>query len=307
MKRLLFILIFSLLLSGCTNGTQPSTDEGKVTIYTTVYPLQFLAGQIGGEHVSVQTIYPPGTDEHTFDPSQKDMMNIADSDLFFYIGYGLEGFAPKAKETLKNEPVTFVAIGEMIEVDDEGEKLNTQHEDHHHDDIDPHLWLDPLYTQQLGEQILQQLIAIQPGLEKEFEENYKKVAQELIDVHEEFAEMVNNAKRKQFIVAHAAYGYWEKRYGLEQVAISGISSTEEPSQKKIQEIIDLIREKEITYILVEQNINSKLAQVIQQETDTELLTIHNLAVLTEKDIENQETYFTLMRKNISTLKKALND
>nr|WP_307479900.1 zinc ABC transporter substrate-binding protein [Cytobacillus purgationiresistens] len=35
------------------------------------------------------------------------------------------------------------------------------------------------------------------------------------------------------IVPHAAFGYWEERYGVKQIAISGLSSEEEPSQKEL--------------------------------------------------------------------------
>ena len=106
-KFILFLSILvplSLLLAGCTsNNNQVQKKKGQLTIYTTVFPLQYFTEQIGGKYVNVKTIYPPGADEHTFEPSQKDMMNLADSDLFFYIGLGLEGFVEKAKSTLKNE------------------------------------------------------------------------------------------------------------------------------------------------------------------------------------------------------------
>ena len=62
----------------------------------------------------MKSIYPPGADEHTFDPTQKDMIALADSDLFFYIGLGLEGFVENAEKTLKNEHVKMVATAEAI-------------------------------------------------------------------------------------------------------------------------------------------------------------------------------------------------
>ena len=86
----------------------------NLSVYTTVYPLQYFAERIGGEHVNVKSIYPPGADEHTFDPTQKDMIALADSDLFFYVGLGLEGFVENAEKTLKNEHVKMVATAEAI-------------------------------------------------------------------------------------------------------------------------------------------------------------------------------------------------
>ncbi|MCJ7842692.1 zinc ABC transporter substrate-binding protein [Lederbergia sp. NSJ-179] len=318
------ILLISILVLAACGNEQQQNKESKLTIYTTVYPLQYFTERIGAEQVSVKSVYPPGSDEHTFEPSQKDMMKLADADLFFYIGYGLEGFAQKAEKTLKNEQVKFTAIGEKIDVEsqshqnenhEEHEHDGHEHEEHehgeedghHHGDVNPHLWIDPIYAKELAEQILQQLVEAKPEYKSEFEKNYKDLTTKFDQLDQDFSEMTQAAKRKQFVVAHAAYSYWESRYGLEQMAISGISSTEEPSQKKLQSIVDAINEKNVPFIFVEQNINSHLAEVIQKETGTQILHIHNLAVLTENDMQNHEDYVSLMEKNLTALKKALND
>jgi Zn-binding lipoprotein adcA len=47
--------------------------------------------------------------------------------------------------------------------------------------------------------------------------------------------------------------------------------------------------------------------VIKRETDTQPLSFHNLAVLTKKEKDNQSiTYQSLMKKDIESLDKALN-
>ena len=42
------------------------------------------------------------------------MMSLADADLFFYIGIGLEGFVENAEKTMKNENVKMIATTEAI-------------------------------------------------------------------------------------------------------------------------------------------------------------------------------------------------
>lgn len=321
MKKILFPLFTLLLLiAGCGNAqTQEKTeDKAKIDIYTTVYPLQFFTEQIGGEYVNVKSIYPPGADEHTYEPSQKDMMSLADADLFFYIGLGLESFAEKAQSILKNEHVDMIAVGESLDLqpnhqseedehdadhdeDDEGE-----HDGHNHGDIDPHVWIDPIHAKQLAKQILDALISEFPEQQETFEANYAQLEVQFNELNLQFKDAAENAKRNKIIVAHAAYGYWEQRYGIEQIAISGISSVEEPSQKKLKTIIDVVVEQNIPYILFEQNINSRLADVVRKEAGAEMLKVHNLGVLTDKDIQNKENYFTLMKRNAEVLAEALN-
>ncbi|WP_062354783.1 metal ABC transporter solute-binding protein, Zn/Mn family [Bacillus kwashiorkori] len=330
-----FLIIFAItiLLASCNiKETSNKKDSVILTIYTTVYPLQTFSEKIGGKYVHVQSIYPPGVDEHTYEPSQKDIIDIANSDLFFYIGYNLEGFVNKTKSIMEKEGVKVIATGELIHLDNEqeghdhddeqeghdhgdendghdqdGEHDENEHDGHNHGSIDPHLWIDPLYAKQLAKVIFENISAKMPEQKEYFQKNYDELAENLQALHEKYVELSNNKKRSQFIVSHAAYGYWEKRYHLDQLSVSGISTSQEPSQKQLKEIIDTVKEAKLNYILVEQNINNRLVDVIRKEAGISSLPIHNLSVLTEKDIQAGEDYFSLMEKNLETLQKALND
>jgi zinc transport system substrate-binding protein len=311
MKRFIimlsFLLPFSLFLAGCTNGDhQPAKNANKLTIYTTVFPLQYFTEQIGGKYVDVKTIYPPGADEHTFEPSQKDMMNLADSDLFIYIGLGLEGFVEKAKQTLKNENVKLIPVANKLKLPKETNSVEEDEDGHHHD-INPHVWLDPIYSKEMAAMIKNELVKKMPKNKDVFNQNYTKLAKELDELNQEYQKTIGDAKTKKIIVTHAAFGYWETRYGLKQISLSGLSTTNEPSQKQLEKIVSLAEQDGIHYILFEQNFNSKLGKIVQEEIGAKALSIHNLAVLTPDDIKKKETYFTLMNKNLNTIKTALNE
>ncbi|RDU36115.1 adhesin [Neobacillus piezotolerans] len=313
----LFILISGTVLSACGGnaGREPAKKD-KLVVYTTVYPLQYFTERIGGKHVEVHSIYPPGADEHSFEPSQKDMISIAESDLFFYIGLGLEGFVEKAKASLKNEDVRMVAAAKNIGIEDshgaEEESGEHGHDEeggdhgHGHAGIDPHVWLDPVYAKSLAAEIEKELAKEQPENKAEFEKNYHELVSSLDELDQKFKDASANAKHKEIIVSHAAFGYWESRYGIKQISIAGMSTASEPTQKDMERIISTIKQAGIKYILVEQNISSKLAKTVMAETGAEIAPVHNLATLTEKNIKDKETYFTLMEKNLETLNKAMN-
>ena len=118
---ILLALITTLLIGACgkkeEDNSAETKNDGKLTVYTTVYPLQYFTERIGGNFVAAHSIYPAGADEHSFDPTQKDMIALSDADLFFYIGLGLEGFVDSAKKTLKNEHVEMVATADSIPKD----------------------------------------------------------------------------------------------------------------------------------------------------------------------------------------------
>ncbi len=120
-----------------------------------------------------------------------------------------------------------------------------------------------------------------------------------------FQQLIKGAKRKEILVAHAAYGYWEKRYGLKQISVTGLSPTNEPSQKQLASIIQIAKDHDIHYIFFEQNVTSKIAEVVKNEIGADVLILHNLEARTNDDIANNKDYFAIMNDNISALKKAL--
>ena len=307
-------LVIVLLLSACGNSKEKNTADSKkdtLDIYTTVYPLQYFTEAIGGEYVNVDTVYPPGTDEHSFDPSQKDIVKMAESDLFFYIGYNLEGFVTKAEPILSKEGVTTVAVGETVHLDAPEHAHEDEHEHAHEEDghdhggVNPHLWLDPIYSIEMAKSIRDELTKQMPEKKEYFNSHFNELAKKLNALDEKLATTIEAGRTKKIIVSHSAYGYWEERYGLEQIGVTGLTSSNEPSQKELAKIVTMADEEDLNYVIFEQNISSKLTEIIQKEMGAKSLTLHNLSVLTDNDIKAGEDYFSLMEKNIKTLQTAL--
>lgn len=337
----LFILIilfgiFNFILMGCTKSTSQPKNNSDLTIYTSIYPLQFAVEQIGGETVKVNSIYPSGVDAHTYEPASKDVTDIAKSDAFIYMGAGLEGFAESIADALTREDVILVEIGKheslfaaanthknrpshdksSLSHDDEHslahEKINHSHDDEHdhshdghdHGDHDPHIWLDPLRMMEMSEIIKNRLVKLNPEQQALYNQNFKQLKKQLIKLDRDFQQVLHAKENKHILVSHAAYGYWEERYGLEQIAISGISSSNEPSQKDLVHIIEQAKQYKLDYLIFEQNSSNRIAEIIQKHMDAKAVTIHNLSTRTEKDIRNNEDYLSLMKQNLLILDKV---
>ena len=108
-----FILVLSIFLASCNTQQKTSTSNENETeipnkkkvrplkIYTTLYPLEDFANKIGGEYVEVESIMPSGADAHTFEPTTKQMIKIAEANAFIYNGLGMEPFAEKMAEATR--------------------------------------------------------------------------------------------------------------------------------------------------------------------------------------------------------------
>src|SRR5690625_6389231 len=87
----------SLFLFGCSN--EAPKKETALTIYTSIYPVQYATEQITGDLATVESLYPPGVDAHTYEPTTRQLTHIARSDLFIYVGAGMESFARSEEHT----------------------------------------------------------------------------------------------------------------------------------------------------------------------------------------------------------------
>ncbi|WP_174731402.1 metal ABC transporter solute-binding protein, Zn/Mn family [Mesobacillus harenae] len=342
------ILILSLFLAGCNgldkNAGRHEDDSTKLTVYTTIFPLEDFAKKIGGDFVKVESIYPPNVDAHSFEPSTKDMVKLANADLFIYTGAGIEGFADKAVKSLKKQEVKIVKAAEEIELlktklshedahGHEEEKAHSEEENGHEEeqdhgkeearseddpeheeveahghgtgDKDPHIWLDPILAIKLANNIKNSLIERLPEQERVFEENFNNLRNRLEELDEEFSVAIEASSSKYLLVSHAAYGYWEERYGIVQIPIAGLSPSHEPTQRGLAKIIEESKEHNIDYVVFEKNVSPKVSEIIQKEIGAESLMLSNLESITDEDINNNEDYFSLMKKNLDTLITAL--
>lgn len=333
------ILLIAIFMGGCNkNSSTPPEQQSKeytsktLKVYTTIFPIEDFTKKIGGKYVDVKSVYPAGADAHTFEPTLKAMMDIADADLFIYNGAGLEMFIDKAEKTLANEKVEMVEASKGIELlrghdhengdEEHGHEAHTEdehdhgHEEgaeehdhhdhgHHHHDQDPHVWLDPIHAIKIAENIKDALSEALPSAKNEFDKNFQDLKGKLEKLDINLRETIDSAEHKDLLVSHASYGYWQHRYGIHQISIAGLSPENEPSQKHLQSIIETAKEHDIHFIIYDQIPSTKVAEIVQKETGTKPVTLHNLEYLTEDDIKNNEDYFSIMNKNAETLKTVL--
>lgn len=296
MKKLIWLSLLSILILSACQSEQTNKEETEgLHIYTSIYPIQYIVEEIADEEANVESIYPPGVDAHTYEPSSKEITKLAKGDAFIYLGKEMESFAETTADTLKSQDITLLEIGQNDSL------FETETADN---DLDPHIWLDPLRMIEMGEMIKEELIELEPDQEAAFEENYQAFQEEMEALDDSFTETLENKEQKDILVSHAAYGYWEERYDIKQIAISGLSSSDEPSQKELTEIADIAKEKNIHYVIFEASTSNKTAEIIQDSIGADKLSIHNLEVLTEEDIEKDRDYPSIMKDNLDVLEQA---
>lgn len=293
---LVLVLILALALTGCQDKTEEFTeDSGKLNVYVSFYPMEFLLAQIGQDHIDLKTIVPQGMEPHDFEPSLRDMKNLDKTDVFVYNGLGLETWADDLIAAAGKDDMLVINASESVKTL-EG-----------HEGKDPHIWLNPINMIDIGETIVEGLIERDPKNEKSYRENYEGLKIELEELDREYDDRLKDKEHKDILVSHEAFSYMADRYGFNQISVAGISPEEEPSPKNIASLIDISKEKGIKYIFLETLSNSKAVDIISKEAGLEVLILNPLEGLTDEDIKNDRDYMSIMYGNLDQLEKALID
>src|SRR3989339_101103 len=282
---------------------QPSptanNTTNKINIVASFYPLADFAQNIGGEHVNVINITPPGAEPHEFEPTPRDMAQIYTADLFILNGQGVDAWAEKIIPELTANNVATIKMSDHLG------NLKINNPSSPDEQYDPHFWLDPTNAAKEADIVADALIKIDSAHTKEYNQNRDTFKIKLLQLDQEIKLGLTNCKSREIITTHDAFAYLANHYGLTTFHILGLSPEEEPSPKQIAAISNLAREKNIKYIFFETVVDQKLSQTIANEIGAQTLVLNPIEGLTKEEIQNGQNYISVMRNNLQNLKTAL--
>ncbi len=110
-KLTTLITLLFLMSTACQNDSETEEASG-LKIYTTVYPLEYIVDEIGRDTVEVSSVFPPGVDGHSYEPTMQEMTQYAGGDAFFYVGGIMEAFSDSIATVLSDEDVALIGLSE---------------------------------------------------------------------------------------------------------------------------------------------------------------------------------------------------
>jgi len=295
------LIIFLFTCVACDREINKKDDDyienESLKIYTTFYPMYYIAGEISQEKADIVQMIPAGVEPHTWEPTLKTMAELKNSNMFIYNGAGMERWAEKIIDNLRGNNVKIVETSKGVDL--------IKSEGNNHDDYDPHTWVSPENLKIQAKNVLDALIEIDKINEEYYKENYRILAAKLDKLHEDIKKASKQFKIKTIITSHEAFGYFAKEYGLVQIPIRGMSPEQEPSPAKLAEIVDLCLENNIKYIFTEKFVNPKFSNIIADEIGGDVLTLNAAHGLSDDEIKEGQDYITVMYDNLNSLEKAL--
>lgn len=324
-------------------GAQPAAQKQKLKIEASFYPMYEFARQVAGDLAEVNLLIPPDVEPHDWDPTPQDMGKIEQADVLVYNGAGLEGWIEQILNSSGNKNLSVVEASKGLELiegaegeHEHGEAAHSAHEagdkhdaaedhdaeaghshedaheheheyDHDHGGMDPHVWLSPQLAVKEVRNIEAALIEKAPEHKEQFTKNADAYVAKLEQLDADYKKELQNAKRKDFITQHAAFGYLAKTYGLTQVPIAGLSPEQEPSASAMADVVKFAKEHQVKTIFFETLVSSQVADTIAKELGAKTAVLNPLEGLTAEEQAKNMDYISVMRANLEALKKALNE
>lgn len=291
-KSFLIVIVVLLLITGCSTEEQSTNNSENLLVYTSFYPLYFLADEIGGENIDLKIVVPNDVDSHGYEPSMNKLKDLERAQVFIYNGSGFESWADRLIGSIIEEEITINASDSVDIIMKDGRP-------------DPHIWLNPDNMIKIGEKIKERFVSLDQDNKEEYEENYNEMSSKLKELDNRFLNELENKKKGSIIVSHEAFDYMAERYGFEQISVAGISPEQEPGPGTIANIIETAEDEDYEYIFLETLVNSKTVRVIADETGLEILKLNPIEGLTEEEQAKGKDYISIMEDNLKNLKKAL--
>ena len=262
----LVILMLAATTAGCT-GTDRQ-DDGKIVVAVTIPPEQEFVERVGGDHVRVILLVPPGADPHTYEPPPGVIADLAGADIYAVVGSGIEfELAWKEKIAAMNPGMLIVDCSRGIDL------ISTGEEDH--SGTDPHIWLSPGNAKVMVENICQGLIEVDPANADEYRRNADAYQGELDALDREIAGALAESGVEKIMVYHPSWAYFARDYGLEEIPIE--NEGKEPSPRGIEHLIKQAKEEHITVIFASPEYSTRSAEVIADEIGGTVVLVSPLA------------------------------
>lgn len=277
----------------CTACARPASERTHVA--ATVFPLHDLTRRIAGDRLDVELILPPGLDVHGFEPRPKDVGGLAEADLIFAVGLGLDPWAHELARSAGAGDARVFELGPLMDpiLAPPGliraEPL-----------IDAHFWLDPVRAQRAVDVLVEALGGLDPVGGPFYRSRGLELKASLQGVHEETAQRARRWTRRRIVTTHGSLFYFASRYGLEVVAVVEPVPGQEPTARHLAELIELLRGPEAPALFAEPQLDASLARALAREAGVDVHTIDTMG-----GTPGVDSYERLLRRMVATMDRAL--
>ncbi len=296
MKRILLLLLL-LMLPISASAQTPS-------VVTTCFPCYDFARAVMGGGENVHLLIRPGTEVHNYEPTPKDILDIANADLFIYIG----GESDVWVDSLLNSQETVPFSVQLMDSVNLLEEEDAEHHGHTDTEYDEHIWTSPKNALLMLNAVADAICEADSENAQFYRANALAYQKQIEALDAQLTEIVANGVRNELVFADRfPFLYLACDYGITyRAAFNSCTAQSEPSVGKMVELIQAIEADNIPVIYTIEMSNGAIARTLSDETGAEILEMHSMQTVTQSEFDAGETYITLMQKNLDAIERGLN-
>jgi zinc/manganese transport system substrate-binding protein/manganese/iron transport system substrate-binding protein len=284
----------ALLTAACGVPASSPSTAATLRIVTTTTVFADIVKEIGGNHVTVDSIIPAGVGPEDYEPKPDDARRLADAELIVSNGVGLDDFLDGIIEASGKENVERLVLGDGIPtVTVDGEE-------------NPHFWLDPTLVERYYlPAIRDRLSKLLPAAATDFASASDTYAARLRELDAANIEKIATIppERRKLVTFHDAFPYFAAHYGFELVGVILENPGQEPSAADLAALVDKVKAAKVPAVFSEAQFDPKLAQTLADEAGVTkvVTTLYNDAL----GPAPADTYIGLMTWDVDEIVKAL--
>ncbi|WP_224483308.1 metal ABC transporter substrate-binding protein [Robertkochia aurantiaca] len=303
MKTLIKWLAFSLLLVGSCKSEKKSDPTSivsgeKPVVYVSNYPIYFFASEIAGENIELRFPAAELSDPSVWNPVADTIAQMQSADLILVNGASFESWLMNV--SLPQQAVVNTSQEFSERLLSGGKTFTHSHGDegeHQHEGTAFTTWLNLELAAKQAESVKEALTRLHPEKKSVFEENYRKLAGDLMQLHKEFQHTVAGKNDKTMVFSHPVYQYLEDAYGIQGKSLHWEPDTP-LDHDMLHEIGHLQKDHRIEYVIWE---GEPLAENVEK---LKKMGIQSVVITPMGGAADQTNFMEGMRKNLEALKEV---
>jgi zinc/manganese transport system substrate-binding protein len=293
-------VLAGLLIAGLCSAA------GQLNVVTSTEDLAAIGREIGGDHISIESIAKGYQDPHFVEPKPSFLIKLQKADLLAVVGLQLEiGWLPPLITQSGNSKIQVGAKG-YFDASGSSEILEhptgtvTRADGDVHPLGNPHYWLDPENGRRIARAFKNKLSEMQPADAAYFDQHLKDFEQRLTEAEKRWDVQMAPYKGRKVVTYHRSLPNFAKRFGLDVVDYVEPKPGIPPTPSHTLELINKMKQQNIKLILVEPYFDMRTPNSIAQQVGGTALVLLP-SVGGEKQVQ---TYFQLFDYDVNLLATA---
>lgn len=221
MSRIFLIapIAVACCIVGCGDDTTAETDvsftviQPRDVIVTTTAPLTWMAQQIAGDAVPVESLLPIGVNPAQWQPEPVGIATLQSAGLIVTNGAGLEKWVVKTTLPTSRLLDTTEGLAEpFIRYENVVIHKHGPGGDQSFEGVDPRTWIDPIIARHQASRIAEAASRSWPDHREMFETNLKVLHQQLDELDARYRSLAAKMKAVRIVSRQPAYNYLARRY-----------------------------------------------------------------------------------------------